>query len=390
MVTTFDGAASNQRRLRSRHHFQRCDAGLPLQVPARGRRLSAGEVSRPAPTWRPSKITSGPQRARRPRPSVDCGGPKSKFDFLVCLRVRRASRRVAAALRAELGRRARLLGLPSRQSRIDADETCNYRNFARPDSQRRFDRRHDVARARRRRPLLFQRHQSLRRAHARAGAHSLSRRGGRLVLPRRLRGRLRFVAIGQRARHQPRQSASARSWQSESFEPSFTGGVGVGYIWGPHFRTDLTVDVHSLMNTELTGSVRRAVRRIDRRTRRSSCRPSCSPTPTTTFAPAHPGRRTSAVASASPSIRSRAISTITAVRDDNRIGRQSDHRRAVCRRGHGRRVLRFLLLLRHRCELPLPPHRRVGGQPEARRQLAVEIGDLNEHQIRAGFRFYVN
>ena len=42
--------------------------------------------------------------------------------------------------------------------------------------------------------------------------------------------------------------------QSESFEPSFTGGVGVGYIWGPHFRTDLTVDVHSIMNTEQSAS----------------------------------------------------------------------------------------------------------------------------------------
>ena len=41
---------------------------------------------------------------------------------------------------------------------------------------------------------------------------------------------------------------------AESFEPSFTGGVGVGYVWGPYFRTDLTVDVHSIMNTEQKGS----------------------------------------------------------------------------------------------------------------------------------------
>ncbi|MEO8421709.1 MAG: outer membrane beta-barrel protein [Hyphomicrobium sp.] len=41
---------------------------------------------------------------------------------------------------------------------------------------------------------------------------------------------------------------------STSFEPSFTGGVGVGYIWGPHFRTDLTVDVHSIMNAEQSAS----------------------------------------------------------------------------------------------------------------------------------------
>src|SRR5690606_21927360 len=37
---------------------------------------------------------------------------------------------------------------------------------------------------------------------------------------------------------------------SDSFEPSFVGGVGVGYVWGPHFRTDLTVDIHSIMSTE--------------------------------------------------------------------------------------------------------------------------------------------
>jgi opacity protein-like surface antigen len=42
--------------------------------------------------------------------------------------------------------------------------------------------------------------------------------------------------------------------ESNSFEPSFTGGVGVGYVWAPYFRTDLTVDIHSIMNTELSGS----------------------------------------------------------------------------------------------------------------------------------------
>ncbi len=42
--------------------------------------------------------------------------------------------------------------------------------------------------------------------------------------------------------------------RSDSFEPSFTGGVGVGYIWGPYFRTDLTVDLHSIMSTEQSAS----------------------------------------------------------------------------------------------------------------------------------------
>ncbi len=127
--------------------------------------------------------------------------------------------------------------------------------------------------------------------------------------------------------------------QSESFEPSFTGGVGVGYVWGPHIRTDLTVDVHSIMNTEQIGSGTFRCPTFARPTRRSSCRPSCSPMPTTIFAPARRGRRTSAAVSASPSIRSRATSTYTANDVTNRIGRQSDHRRAVCSRGHGRCVL---------------------------------------------------
>ena len=95
------------------------------------------------------------------------------------------------------------------------------------------------------------------------------------------------------------------SWLSESFEPSFTGGVGVGYVWGPQFRTDLTVDLHSTMNADFTGTqtYRRAARSRCR-TRPSSCRPSCSSTATTTSAPARRSRPTSAAASASPSISS--------------------------------------------------------------------------------------
>ena len=43
-----------------RHHLQRCDARRALQVPARSRRLSAGEVSRPAPTGATHEISPGP------------------------------------------------------------------------------------------------------------------------------------------------------------------------------------------------------------------------------------------------------------------------------------------------------------------------------------------
>lgn len=44
------------------------------------------------------------------------------------------------------------------------------------------------------------------------------------------------------------------NWLSDDFLPSFVGGVGVGYIWGPHLRTDLTVDIHSIMDANYAGT----------------------------------------------------------------------------------------------------------------------------------------
>jgi len=44
------------------------------------------------------------------------------------------------------------------------------------------------------------------------------------------------------------------SWLSEDFLPSFTGGVGVGYVWTSAFRTDFTVDIHSIMDANFNGS----------------------------------------------------------------------------------------------------------------------------------------
>jgi opacity protein-like surface antigen len=44
------------------------------------------------------------------------------------------------------------------------------------------------------------------------------------------------------------------SWLTKSFEPSFTGGAGVGYVWGPALRTDLTVDLHSIMLAKFNGT----------------------------------------------------------------------------------------------------------------------------------------
>jgi opacity protein-like surface antigen len=44
------------------------------------------------------------------------------------------------------------------------------------------------------------------------------------------------------------------SWMGEDFLPSFTGGVGVGYVWNSWFRTDFTVDIHSIMDVNFNGS----------------------------------------------------------------------------------------------------------------------------------------
>ncbi|MGI9403508.1 MAG: outer membrane protein [Hyphomicrobium sp.] len=45
------------------------------------------------------------------------------------------------------------------------------------------------------------------------------------------------------------------SWLSENFDAFFTGGAGVGYIWGPHFRTDFTFDVRSNGEVDYKGDV---------------------------------------------------------------------------------------------------------------------------------------
>lgn len=46
----------------------------------------------------------------------------------------------------------------------------------------------------------------------------------------------------------------ASSWLYDSFLPSFMGGVGVGYIWAPHLRTDFTVDIQSIMSATFDGT----------------------------------------------------------------------------------------------------------------------------------------
>ena len=61
-VTTFDGAASNSGVFIKRHHVQRCDARHALQIPARSRRLSAGEVTGRRRLGASSRNFAGPLR----------------------------------------------------------------------------------------------------------------------------------------------------------------------------------------------------------------------------------------------------------------------------------------------------------------------------------------
>ena len=157
--------------------------------------------------------------------------------------------------------------------------------------------------------------------------------------------------------------------RSDSFEPSFTGGVGIGYVWGPYFRTDITVDVHSLMNTELTGTVAAPFEAslVDKTKFMS----------TILLANAYYDIRTGTAWSPYLGLGvGFAVNQVTRnlyyseLRHRRlRLGRKQDDRRAVRRRGHGRRDVRYLYPLGPRRELPLSPYRRVRGQPEARRRV---------------------
>jgi opacity protein-like surface antigen len=50
------------------------------------------------------------------------------------------------------------------------------------------------------------------------------------------------------------ESVFGSATRSDSFEPSFVGGAGVGYVWSPNWRTDFTAEVHSIMHTQQQAS----------------------------------------------------------------------------------------------------------------------------------------
>ena len=175
--------------------------------------------------------------------------------------------------------------------------------------------------------------------------------------------------------------------QSDSFEPSFTGGVGVGYVWGPHFRTDLTVDIHSIMSTQFAGTV-----------------PDASMTDKTKF------MSTILLANAYYDIRTGTpwtpylgvgvgfavnqltrnldytdtVSDITASADQRSTDVQFA---AAAMAGVSYDFSSFFAIdVNYR-------FLHIGGSEVSLKpdvDSTVSISDLNEHQIRAGFRFYVN
>ncbi|HEY8246017.1 MAG TPA: outer membrane beta-barrel protein [Hyphomicrobium sp.] len=177
--------------------------------------------------------------------------------------------------------------------------------------------------------------------------------------------------------------------QSESFEPSFTGGVGVGYIWGPHIRTDLTVDVHSLMNTEQNGSGTIPVpTSIEDKTKFMS---------TILLVNAYYDFRTGSpwtpylgggVGFAVNQLTRNLAYTandVTIVSAGNRTTDVQFAAAAMAGVSYDFSTF-FAIDVNYR-------FLHIGGSEVSLKpdfNSATEIGDLNEHQIRAGFRFYVN
>ena len=107
VVTTYRRRSFQQRRLHSRHHLQRCDARHALQVPARSRRLSAGEVTGRRRLGASSRNFAGPPAGPAFRPRRRSRLPEVQVRFPSLL-TREASAPVGRLQpsRAELGRRA--------------------------------------------------------------------------------------------------------------------------------------------------------------------------------------------------------------------------------------------------------------------------------------------
>ena len=179
--------------------------------------------------------------------------------------------------------------------------------------------------------------------------------------------------------------------RQESFEPSFTGGVGLGYIWGPHFRTDLTVDIHSIMNTEqsASGLIGGETVSVTDKTKFMSTILLANAyydfrtgTPWTPYLGGGLGFSVNQV--------TRNLDFTSTVPGDNISAgnRTTDVQfAAAAMAGVSYDFSSFFAIdVNYR-------FLHIGGSGvslEPDEASTVEIGDLNEHQIRAGFRFYVN
>lgn len=186
------------------------------------------------------------------------------------------------------------------------------------------------------------------------------------------------------------------SQYSQSFEPSFTGGAGVGYIWSPNWRTDFTVDVHSIMHTEQTatgtaplaaggtafGTAEDKTKMMSTILLLNGYYDFRTGTPWTPYLGAGLGfavnQLTQSYSESQPYLgfTGSQRSTTTTFAAAAMVGVSYDFSSF------------FAIDVNYR-------FLHIGGSDVTLSELnvplsTVEIGDLNEHQIRAGFRFYVN
>jgi opacity protein-like surface antigen len=179
------------------------------------------------------------------------------------------------------------------------------------------------------------------------------------------------------------------AWLSKSFEPSFTGGVGVGYVWGPAFRTDLTVDLHSIMQAKFIGSVPAAGLFVDDKTKMFS---------TILLANAYYDFRTGTpftpylgggVGFSVNQLTRNSNSTFTPdpTLNTSVSGRSTDVQFAAAGMAGLTYELNTFVALDVNYRFLYIGGSEVG--PTGANS-TVSIGDLNEHQIRAGLRFFVN
>ncbi len=183
---------------------------------------------------------------------------------------------------------------------------------------------------------------------------------------------------------------SDATW-SQSFEPSFTGGAGVGYVWGPNWRTDFTVDVHSIMHAEQTGSDFSGADDIvaEDKTKMMSTilllngyYDFRTGTPWTPYLGGGLGFAVNQLTQSSTLNVNGAAGTSTARSTDTAFA-------AAAMVGVSYDFSSYFAIdVNYR-------FLHIGGSQVTLSDMGVpvyttEIGDLNEHQIRAGFRFYVN